>query len=458
MTRPNASRPNIVYIHSHDTGRYIQPYGHAVHTPKLQAFAESGVLFRQAFCAAPTCSPSRAALLTGSWPHQNGMIGLAHRGSRLRDYRQHLIHMLKPLGYHAALCGVQHIAPWKGGPLNTIGYDEVIEFDARLSQTDAAARWIAARPQDQPFFLSVGFGMTHRTGTTPQGVQWHNGEDSPTGDPRYTRPPATLPDTPQTRQDFADFAHAVNRLDACMGRVIDAIDQAGLADRTLVIVTTDHGIAFPHMKCNLTDHGLGVMLMMRHPSLPRGAVVDAMVSHVDVFPTVCEMLSVERPPWLVGHSLLPLIRGEVEQVREEVFGEVNYHAAYEPMRAVRTQRYKYIRRWPDPQKKRPGPVLPNCDPSVSKDLLLAHGWADRAPDAEQLFDLVFDPMETSNLVHGDRAPDALAEMRQRLERWMRDTNDPLLTGDVPPYADMVVNDPDSRDPDHRTRPARASVA
>ena len=94
-------KPNIVYIHSHDTGRYIQPYGHAVETPNLQRFAEQGVLFRQAFCANPTCSPSRAALLTGMWPHNNGMIGLAHRGSRLKDYSRHLaqVHGLKPGEY-----------------------------------------------------------------------------------------------------------------------------------------------------------------------------------------------------------------------------------------------------------------------------------------------------------------------------------------------------------------------
>jgi len=77
------ARPNILYLHSHDTGRTIQPYGHAVATPHLQRLADQGVLFRRAFCAAPTCSPSRAALLTGQCPHSSGMLGLAHRGFRL---------------------------------------------------------------------------------------------------------------------------------------------------------------------------------------------------------------------------------------------------------------------------------------------------------------------------------------------------------------------------------------
>src|SRR6185437_10004823 len=120
------------------------------------------------------------------------------------------------------------------------------------------------RKHDRPFFLSAGFFTTHRT----QGGGF-NSEASPCGDARYTRPPAHLPDTAQVRQDFADFIVAAGRLDRYMGMVLDALDRARLRDNTLVIITTDHGIAFPEMKCNLTDHGLGVMLMLRGP-LPGG--------------------------------------------------------------------------------------------------------------------------------------------------------------------------------------------
>src|SRR3954453_23112047 len=118
----SAERPNILYLHSHDTGRYIQPYGYSVRTPNLQKLAEESTLFRQAFDAAPTCAPSRAALLTGHCPHRNGMLGLAHRGFALNDYRQHVLHWLRPHGYRSTLIGVQHIAK----DPKTIGYDEVI--------------------------------------------------------------------------------------------------------------------------------------------------------------------------------------------------------------------------------------------------------------------------------------------------------------------------------------------
>src|SRR5579884_4565312 len=115
------TRPNILYIHSHDTGRYIEPYGFDVATPNLQKLAGEGVLFRQAFDAAPTCSPSRASLLTGHCPHNNGMLGLAHRGFALNDYKEHILHTLRPHGYRSTLIGVQHVAKDPA----VIGYDEI---------------------------------------------------------------------------------------------------------------------------------------------------------------------------------------------------------------------------------------------------------------------------------------------------------------------------------------------
>src|SRR5450432_4840415 len=124
LAQTGANRPNILYIHSHDTGRYLEPYGHAVPAPNLQRLAEGGVLFRKAFNAAPTCSPSRASLLTGMCPHSNGMFGLAHRGFVLNDYKQHVLHTLRPAGYYSALFGIQHVAKDQ----NIIGYDKVQTF------------------------------------------------------------------------------------------------------------------------------------------------------------------------------------------------------------------------------------------------------------------------------------------------------------------------------------------
>jgi arylsulfatase A-like enzyme len=154
---------NVVYIHSHDTGRYVQPYGHAVSTPNLQALAEDGVLFRNAFCAAPKCSPSRAALLTGLYPHQVGMLGLAHRGFSLNDYNDHVLHRFKAAGYRTALAGVQHLAvSQKEGESQReaweiIGYDEYL--GAAYQADTATAAWLRQFAEDgRPQPLAVGLG------------------------------------------------------------------------------------------------------------------------------------------------------------------------------------------------------------------------------------------------------------------------------------------------------------
>ncbi len=420
-----SQRSNILYIHSHDTGRYIQPYGHAVPTPNLQKLAEGGVLFRQAFCAAPTCSPSRASLLSGQCPHSNGMLGLAHLGFSMTDYRRHILHTLRREGYYSALAGVQHIAK---AP-EQIGYDATITRERRAPEVARAVAPFLKNAPKTPFYLEVGFQETHREFRTP----------GPQQDARYCLPPAPIPDTPETRMDMAAFKASAAVMDAAVGDVMRALESAGLAENTLVISTTDHGIAFPSMKCNLTDHGMGVMLILRGPGgFLGGKVSDTMVSHIDVFPTICEVLEIKPPDWLEGRSILPLVRGDKREINEEVFGEINYHVPYEPRRAVRTSRWKYIRGF----DARTAPLLANCDDGPSKDVWLRNGWKNRAIAREQLYDLVFDPCESRNLAADPAYRTALDEMRGRLDRWMKRTSDPLLKGPVPAPKGAIVAEPD----------------
>ncbi len=436
-------RPNIVYLHSHDSGRYIQPMGHAVPTPNLQRLAEQGVLFRQAFCAAPTCAPSRAALLTGQSAHSSGMLGLAHRGFALTDYNQHLVTLLNATGYHTVLAGMQHVAAGEQGP-QVIGFDEVLDHENHQAKhvSAAAERFLDAKPQG-PFFLDVGYQETH--------LRY---PDVPEENSRYIRTPDPLPDSPQIRQMTAGYHESARRMDEGHGRVLDALQRNGLAENTLVICTTDHGLAYPGMKCHLTDHGMGVFLILRGPGdLSGGKVCDGLVSQVDLFPTICDLLQIEEPLWLQGTSLMPLIRGEVDQVNEQVFAEVTFHAAYEPQRAVRTQRWKYIRRYDD---EKTTPVLPNCDESEAKAVWLDHGWAARPVPQEQLYDLVFDPNESHNLLdaHGSTAsPEAAAaldDLKGRLHAWMDRTDDPLLDGPVPAPSGSRINDKNGQSPGQET--------
>jgi len=151
------------------------------------------------------------------------------------------------------------------------------------------------------------------------------------------------------------------------------------------------------------------------------------VTQLDVFPTVCEELGIDAPPWLEGTPLGPLVRGEVDIVRDAWFGEVTYHAAYEPMRSIRTDRHLYIRRF-HPQAT---PVGPNLSPSRARDEWQAHGLARRELPREELYDLLFDPEERVNLASDARHQPELEQYRRRLESHMRDVSDPLLKGPVP---------------------------
>ncbi len=418
---------NILYLNSHDTGRYIQPYGYAVETPHLQRLAEEGTLFRDAHCAAPTCSPSRAGLLTGQSAHGSGMVGLAHRGGKLLQPERHLAHFLKSRGYETVKAGFTHV----GNDHAAHGYTVIGNNDFKDSEatTRFAVDFLRHRPADgRPFYLDVGYLETHRVGDGYS--QEHDSPKDGDGDPGYVMPPPVFADTPETRRDWLDYRHSVERLDRHYGRILDALEAAGLADDTLVLATTDHGLPKPEMKCQLTHHGTGVLQIIRFPKgLGRGQVIDALVSHLDFYPTVCELLGAAAPEWLEGHSLLPLVRGEAEAIREDLRAEVTFHAAFEPKRSVRTKRWNYIRNFAAPHAT----VMPNCDAGLSKTHRMEAGMKERITPAEELYDLVFDPQERCNLLEKKSlAPvhrEAYEDLKQRLDAWMRATDDPLLSDD-----------------------------
>jgi N-sulfoglucosamine sulfohydrolase len=433
--------PNILYIHSHDTGRWVQPYGYAVPTPNIQLLADQGVLFREAFCAMPTCSGSRACLLTGQSGVANGMLGLAHRGWKLNDYSHHLVHTLREAGYRSTLIGEQHISR----DPDAIGYDEVIEVDTTHAEEIAPKAIEVLREAREPIFASIGFFETHRSFTAPTSVR----------DTLYSKPPSNLPDAPRSREDIAAFKASARSLDQGIGAVLNGLHAFGLEERTLIICTTDHGLAFPGAKATLSDRGTGVMLIMRGPGgFTGGKVIDSMVTHLDIYPTICEIAGVKAPERLEGTSLMPLVRGDVPSLHDEVFTEMTFHAAYEPQRAVRTERWKYIRRFDD----YPHPVLANCDDSASKDLLVEHGWGKRTVDPEQLYDLVFDPGETRNVAFDPANDGVLTELRERLERWMAERGDPLLDGPIDAPVGVEINEQNQTSANEPTRIVEGSKA
>ena len=429
-----SNRFNVLYLHSHDTGRCMEPYGFPVAMPAYQKLAASGTVFRQAFSAAPTCSPSRAALLTGMASHSAGMLGLAHRGFRLTDPSRHLAAFLSSHGFKTVLAGHQHLT---NGDPTSLGYDLVLDDGSLSGETiaeHAAAFLLGHQARDaEPCFLDVGFNETHRPFP-----------EAEPGAERYVGVLPGQPDISDVRQDTARFHVSLRALDRAVGQVLEALQSSGLAERTIVILTTDHGPAFPGMKATLTDRGLGVGLILRMPQLTHpGSVIDSPVSQIDLFPTICAALGIAEPEWLQGVSLIPLLDRSLNSVRDEIFGEVTFHAAYEPQRSIRTDRWTFIRRF----GSRALPVLPNIDESPALDWLIEHGWHERPRPLTELYDNAIDPAHSQNLAGLPDFEAVELELRLRLELWMRQTSDPLVEGSVSLPAGAITNRSSDRSAD-----------
>ncbi|MGJ3242228.1 MAG: sulfatase/phosphatase domain-containing protein [Opitutales bacterium] len=229
--------------------------------------------------------------------------------------------------------------------------------------------------------------------------------------------------------------------DRQFGQVLDALDRSGQADHTLVIATTDHGIAFPFMKCHLTDHGTGVFLVLRGPGGWEGGLVrDDMVSQIDLLPTIFQLIGEPVPEHVQGRALAANVE---EPHRDAVFASVNVHTVVQPMRSVRTDRWKYLRCWPI---NFPFTVLPNIDDSPTKALLYANGLRERVLPGRALYDLLFDPNETHNLVEDGAYHGVRQSLEQRLHTWMTETKDPLLSGSLSLPEDVVLTSPDHYHP------------
>ena len=415
---------NVIYINCHDAGTYIEPYGYKIDTPNLTELASEGTLFRKAFCVGPTCSSSRAGLLTGQSAHSSGMLGLAHLGYQLKDYNNHIAKYLRSFGYETTLCGVHHI----GVQPNMDVYSKYLDFEEEekwqctkftLSRDRDIAK-LAARyieEEKSPFFLSVGFYMPHREYLHDLGKI--NAD--------YVIPPFPIYDNEEGRKDFAEYMASAAEMDKCVGIVTNAVKNAGIEDETFIIFASDHGLPFPRMKANLYDTGIATSLIFKIPENKHvGRAVDAMVSHTDIFPTICDFLGIDKPDWLEGTSIMPLIKSEKDKIRDEIYSEVNYHLAYEPLRCVRTERYKYIKYFGEDT----GVLQANVDNSYVKSFFVDNGWEEEEHYSEMLFDLYLDPVERVNLIGNPKYKSIEKDLKLRLKNWMEKTDDPLLKGKI----------------------------
>jgi N-sulfoglucosamine sulfohydrolase len=415
---------------SHDLGRHLHCYGvESVVSPHLDSLAMGGVRFDMAFATAPQCSSSRASLATGRYPHNNGVMGLAHRGFDwdLSPSTPHAAAILAAARFETHIFGMQHVSlhPERLGfqhehpPGHEHGNASGQVIAGAVEQVLSAAR------RDQRLYLEINFEDTHRPyPTLPLG-----GEGRGEGRERKVDIPAYLPPGPESESEFRALHVAINDMDTALGHVLGALDKAGRAEHALVIFTTDHGLAMPRAKCTLYDPGLEVALLMRWPDGGLGgrAVRPELVSNIDILPTLLEAAGVELPEGIQGRSLLPLLRGEAYAPREAIFAEKTFHSYYDPMRCIRTHRHKYIRNFETgfavevPGDIQLSPIF-RADPSV---------YSRDRPSVVELYDLDVDPLEQRNLAGTPDLEAVEQELSAELWGWMRETDDPLLNGPIP---------------------------
>ncbi|WP_353809708.1 sulfatase family protein [Agromyces sp. SYSU T00194] len=436
MAEPSPA-PDIVLIHCHDLGRMLGAYGARVPSPRIDAFANDAVRFDGAFATAPQCSPSRAALFTGRYPHETGVLGLTHLGWDLGPDVRHLAAILAEQGYRTELLGVHHESRVRPDleVAARLGFDTVDTLGPSHPERRAelvADRAVAALERLRgagPFYLQVGFLEPHRLHDPDPDATimgFTGGWIEPEPSDQIEVPPYLEPDA-GSRTELAELAGAIRSVDSQIGRVLDAIDRLGMSERTIVVLTTDHGLALPGAKGTLRDPGLETALILRAPSLgwTGGVVVEGLASNVDIVPTLLDAIGSPIPPESRGASLRPAIAAGATS-RSEIFGEFTYHDYYDPARCIRTDRYKLILHFDRTLPHSAASTQSWRPRSTPLDRRLAH-----PPALVELYDLAVDPEERINLADRPERAIVVRALLGRLREWMRDTDDPLLDG-VPP--------------------------
>lgn len=438
-------RPNILFCIADDWGwPHAGVYGEpVVMTPAFDRLAREGVLFENAFVTAPSCTASRNSLLTGQWHWRLGQG--ANLWSTLHPDHAVFPLMLKRAGYHIG----HWRKAWGPGDWRALGRTA----DPAGPTFKSFPAFLEARPKDQPFCFWLGASDPHRP------YQWQSGSKSGI-DIQKIRLPADLPDHEIIRHDVADYYFEVQRFDRDVANALKQLAETGELDNTIVVMTGDHGMPFPRHKCQLYDSGTHVPLAIRWGNkVPKGRRVTDFVSLSDLAPTFLDAAGIAIPEQVTGQSLLQLLRseksGRIDQSRDHVLvGRERHGQAQEkpnsggyPMRAIRTDRFLYIRnfepdRWPggcpDATLAFGGNAYGDCDGSPTKLFVIEHRndpeyrpfyeWAFAKRPAEELYDLKRDPHQLKNVA--DQAPYAEAKQKlsEQLQAELKSTGDPRIIG------------------------------
>ena len=427
-----AERPNILFCIADD---WSWPHAGAlgdkvVRTPNIDRLAREGMVFTNAFCATPSCTPSRAAILTGRYPHE------LEQGGNLWSFLPAKFAVVPDILEEAGYAVGHTRKGWSPG-----------NFQAGGRKRNPAGPNFRGLPEflekaeGKPFWFWFGSQDPHRA--------YVKGSGAKAGlDAKKVVLPKVWPDSEEVRNDVLDYYFEVERFDRDVGEQIAELERRGLLKNTIVIVTGDNGMPFPRAKANLYDLGARVPLIVWGAGVKQG-VSEAFVNLMDLGPTFLELAGLETKKEMSGRSMVGLLEGNAQENREMVFLERERHANVRkgdlsyPMRAVRTKEFLYIRylrpeRWPagDPVMHKAVGPYGDCDNSPTKSFIIENrnrdgvqryfdlAFAKRA--AEELYNLESDPAQMKNVAEDDSFSETRAKLRKQLDDWMKRTGDPRV--------------------------------
>lgn len=418
------NRPNIVFIMADDcTFRDLGCYGGQAATPHLDTLASEGMKFANCFQAAPMCSPTRHNLYTGLYPVKSGAYPNHTFAS---DDVKSIVHYLQPLGYRVALSGKTHISPKSVFPFEYSSKNKNPDIDAINALMSESAE------SKTPFCVFACSNEPHSP--------WDKGDASRYPPAKVKLPPYII-DTPEVRSDFSNYLAEITYYDAQVGEILKSLEKYDLVDNTLVMVVSEQGNGFPFAKWTCYDNGLQSAMIVRWPGrVPEGVVTNATVEYVDVLPTFVQAAGGQPASVLDGRSFLPVLSGETDQHKEYTYGImttrgiINGSDAY-PIRSIRSSRYRLILNL-NYESKFTNAITrgkvhdsfvraARTDPEASR-LVQLYSYR----PAVELFDVVADPLNMTNLADDPSHKLVIADLRSRLESWMKDQGDDGLATEL----------------------------
>jgi len=448
-------RPNIVLIIADDMGwDDCGAYGHPrIKTSNIDRIAAEGMRFTNAFLTTSSCSPSRASIITGRYPHNTDAEQLHWP---LPAEQLTFVELLKNAGYWTAAVGKWHLGDAVKDRFHLVREADVSGFqlptgkDASKStmvarEKSGCEHWVStlrSRPEDRPFFLWLASLDPHR--------DYESGTITNSHTPQDVRVPPYLPDVPEVREELALYYDEIARLDSYVGEVLKEFKEQGIEQNTFVLFISDNGRPFPRDKTTLYDSGIKTPWLVRWPQrIQAGSVCTQLVSSIDIAPTVLTLAGIDTPSRFQGHSFASLLTEPERKIREYVYAEHNWHDYEDLGRAVRSMQYKYIHNdYPDL------PATPPADVGRSRTFaamrrLRAQGKLNQNQMAcfvtprsvEELYDVVNDPHEMHNLVDEPRYADVLQEHRRALTDWSKCTGFRIPATRTPDEFDRETGEP-----------------